>query len=246
MRNDTLHILVMVAGLVAASLPAVAAPIKIVCMGDSITKAVRPGVTEAQSFEALLQNWLSERVGAVEVVNEGIGGEKTNEALARLAKAVVARKPDYVTIMYGTNDSFVDEGKTKVRLTLEDYTKNLRLLVTRLRAAGIRPILMTPSPLGDKLERVQTSPYKENGPNYLLVDYVQAVRTIAREQAVPLVDNFAAWAEAAFMGTDIDSLMVDGCHPNPAGHEMIAEIMYRVLAALLDRSPEAPGVAAPS
>jgi len=237
-----MNLVVTIAATVVLTACATAAPVKIVCLGDSITNAVRAGVTQEQSFEALLENWLSERVVTVKVINEGIGGEKTNQALARLAKDVVARKPDYVTIMYGTNDSAVNKGASQPRLPLETYEKNLRLIVQRLRAAGISPVLMTSPPLGNSFSYVEWAPYKEDGPNCMLIDYVRAVRRVAREDSVPLVDNFARWAETEYLGTDIDTLMGDGCHPNPAGHKLVAQTMYPVLAALLGGDQEPPGV----
>jgi len=217
-----------------------AAPVRIVCLGDSITRGVRQGVSQGQTYEALLQNWLTTQVAPTDVVNVGIGGERTDQAIGRLAKDVVAKKPDIVTIMYGTNDSAVDKGESEPRLPLATYESNLRLIVDRLRAAGIKPVLMSSPPLGRQFAYTAWSPYRERGPNCFLIDYVKAARAVAADEAVGLVDNFAAWAEASFMGTDIDTLMTDGCHPNPAGHEFIARTMYPVLARLLGGEPTPP------
>jgi lysophospholipase L1-like esterase len=63
--------------------------------------------------------------------------------------------------------------------------------------------------------------------------YVKTVRAVAVELEVPLVDNFGAWAERALLGEDLDALMIDGCHPNPAGHEAIAAAMLPVLLRTL-------------
>lgn len=55
------------------------------------------------------------------VANAGIGDERTDGALTRLEKDVLAPKPKVVLIMYGTNDSYVDKGATESRLTVEKY-----------------------------------------------------------------------------------------------------------------------------
>src|SRR5437764_889189 len=86
--------------------------LRIITLGDSITKGVRPGVTAEQTFASLMQRQLRAQGIAVEVENVGIGGERTDMALQRLEKDVIAKKPDVVTIMYGTNDSYVDKDKT--------------------------------------------------------------------------------------------------------------------------------------
>src|SRR5262249_40710872 len=126
------------------------AEVKIVTLGDSITRGVRQGVKPEATFAFLLQEALKKEGVAAEVVNVGIGGEDTTRARARLERAVIALKPQIVTIMYGTNDSWIDRGKKDSRLTPEGYRANLVKLIGDLRKAGIRPILMTEPCLGTK------------------------------------------------------------------------------------------------
>src|SRR5262249_42351277 len=116
------------------------APVKIVTLGDSITRGVRQGVKAEETFSHLLQESLRKEGINAEVVNVGVGGETTAGALARLSKAVIALKPRVVTIMYGTNDSYVDKGKKDSRLSADEYRANLRKLIDELRKAGITPI----------------------------------------------------------------------------------------------------------
>lgn len=233
--------LILIAGMLAiVAVQAHAAPIRIVALGDSITKGVRGGVTGAQTFEALLQVWLSAHVAPVEVINVGIGGERTDMALLRLDADVIALKPDYVLVMYGTNDSHIDAGKTDVRLPLQQYEQNLDTIIARLRDAGAKPILMTSIPMLHTHQHALRPPYAEQGPNYKLTEYVAACRQVAAGEDVPLVDNFAAWAEAAFLGADLPALTTDGCHPNPAGHEFLACTIYPVLARILGGDPTPP------
>ena len=203
--------------------------IRIICLGDSITKGARPGVAEDETYEAQLHKQLATRGIATEIINVGLGGERTDQAVRRLDADVIARKPALCTVMYGTNDSAVDQGGTEPRLPIADYEANLRRIVAALRAAGIVPLLMTPPPLGDRFDYMAWSPYKERGPNHLLVEYVRRVRNVADEEGVALVDNFARWAEVQLLGTDLDDLMTDGCHPNPLGQRLIAETMQGVV-----------------
>jgi lysophospholipase L1-like esterase len=58
-------------------------------------------------------------------------------------------RPAVVTIMHGTNDSYVDPGKEQPRLSAEQYGANLRRIIKELRQAGITPVLMTPPRWGD-------------------------------------------------------------------------------------------------
>ena len=71
------------------------------------------------------------------VHNVGIGGERTDLALQRLERDVLSQRPHFVTVMYGTNDSWVDGGKSASRLSEQQYEANLREIVRRLTAAEL-------------------------------------------------------------------------------------------------------------
>ena len=79
----------LVAGLMAAQ-NAAAEPLEIITLGDSITKGVRTGVKPEETFAALLEAELKARGVEAHVTNVGIGGERTDGALARLEKEVLA------------------------------------------------------------------------------------------------------------------------------------------------------------
>lgn len=209
----------------------VTAPVKIITLGDSITKGVRSGVTAEQTFATLVQVGLQKVGVAAEVTNVGIGGERTDQALARLEKDIIAQQPHIVTIMYGTNDSYVDIGKSEPRLTAHEYRDNLVQLVERLRRAGIQPVLMTEPRWG--------AAAKANGagehPNVRLEKYVQECREVAKELSVPLVDHYAYWTEKEKAGQDLGAWTTDQCHPNPQGHEEMAGLIVPVVEEIANR-----------
>lgn len=206
--------------------------LRIITLGDSITKAARPGVTAEQSFAAIIETQLRAQGIRVEVQNIGIGGERTDQALLRLDKAVIAQKPHLVTIMYGTNDGWVDPGKMESRLPLDKYETNLREIVARLKNAGIQPVLMTEPMFG---EGHRKNGVGEDG-NVRLAKYVELCRKVARETGTPLVDHFGHWG---FMATKRKQVLqdwtTDGCHPNPVGQEILAQRITQVLLPLVQR-----------
>lgn len=217
--------------LVPLSIHAEGPKVRVVTLGDSITRGVRKGVKSEQTYAALLQAGLKKRDIDAEVINVGIGGERTDQAIVRLAKAVIAKKPAVVTVMYGTNDSYVDRGKKQPRLSAKEYGENLARIVKALRTAGIRPILMTPPRWGEKAGLNG----KGESPNVLLEQYVKVCRKVAADTKTPLVDNFQHWSMKAKAGTNISTWMTDECHPNPAGHRVLAESVLPVLAKELKR-----------
>ncbi len=201
------------------------AALRIVTLGDSITRGVRPGVTVEQTFASLLQAELQKTGRPVEVINVGIGGERTDGALARLEKDVISKKPALVTVMYGTNDSYVDVDKTEPRLTVEQYRINLKAIIERLRAAKIQPVLMTEPRWGDKARKNGIGEH----PNVSLERYVVACREVAKEMKLPLVDHFHEWTWRNISGFDVGTWTTDQCHLNPAGHKVVAAAILKTL-----------------
>lgn len=210
--------------------------VEIVTLGDSITKAARPGVRRDETFAARLEETLAEREYPVRVTNVGIGGERTDQALARLEKDVLARQPRIVTIMYGTNDSYVDKGKNASRITVDEYRANLELLVKRLRAANIEPVLMTEPRWGASAGLNGAGEH----PNVRLEQYVAACRAVAQEMNVPLVDHYAHWLAAEQAGQVLGAWTTDQCHPNSQGQRILMETMLPVLEPLVQRLATEP------
>lgn len=202
--------------------------LKIVALGDSITRGVRSGVTRDQTFASLIQKQLTEQGHSVEVINVGIGGERTDQALRRLDQ-VLQQQPDIVTVMYGTNDSYVDKGKTASRISIDAYRENLDQIVAEVLQRGIRPILMTEPRWSDQ---ASTNGVGEN-PNVRLEPFVEACRDVASQWRVALVDHFADWTAAREQGADLHAWTTDGCHPNAAGHVRLAEKIMPVLKAVI-------------
>ena len=199
--------------------------LRIVTLGDSITRGVRPGVIAEQTFSALLEAELKKTGREVEVINSGVGSERTDGALARLEKDVIAKQPDIVAIMYGTNDSYVDKGQTEPRMTREVYAANLRQLVDRLIAAKIKPVLMTKPRWGNSAGKNGAGEH----PNVLLEKYLVACREVAKEKQVPLVDHFSLWTTRNASNFDIGQWTTDQCHLDPAGHKVVAAAILNVL-----------------
>jgi acyl-CoA thioesterase-1 len=205
------------------------APLKIVCLGDSVTRGVRPGVTAEQTFCVQLEKGLKEAGVAAQVINSGVGGHKTSDGLARFERDVLAHKPSHVVIMFGLNDSWIDTGQTASRLTVAEYAANLKKMLALLRERKIAVVLMTANPVA--------APKYPPERNVTLKPYVEAVRTLAREEQLPLVDLYARFAELALEGTDLNTLFTDAMHPNPKGHALIAALLQRELLAQQKRKP---------
>jgi sialidase-1 len=213
---------------------------KIVCFGDSTT-APRGNLI---IYADLLREQLSQSQIDTWVENSGIGSSHTDHARERFERDVLYHGPKVAIIQFGINDSAVDVWKkppaTNPRVALDRYRENLNLFVDTLQERNCRVILMTPNPIRwvEKTRQLYGhSPYDPNDPdgfNPLLKNYAAAVREIATAEDVELIDVYAQFESYdERVGQSIDDLLLDGMHPNEAGHRLVAELLMEKIPGLL-------------
>jgi lysophospholipase L1-like esterase len=81
------------------------APVRIVCFGDSVT-GLYYHTGGRRAYTDLLETALNRLCPRADVtmVNAGISGHTTRDALARLDTDVLPQRPSLVTVMFGLND----------------------------------------------------------------------------------------------------------------------------------------------
>lgn len=188
---------------------------------------------------------------AFNVYNEGIGGNRTDQGLARLSSDVQSRSPDLVVIQFGINDSAHDSGPgTPSRIALDlaeqygadgvpgggddhpyasrgNYTSNLTEIVTALLGDGIDVILMTPN---------RITSYNTVSEDRLTL-YVQVIRDVATAQGVPLVDLWTRYTQYMADTAPKSTLTLDGVHPNGLGQTLAARMLIPAIQELTDLNP---------
>lgn len=233
-------------GTIPVHLPPVAPapkPGAIWLFGDSTT-AHRPGAVEKVT-SVRLDEALQSIGSSLSVSNAGIGGHTTRDGLKRFDRDVLAHQPRVVVISFGINDAAVDVWKnppaTGPRVPLDEYRGNLKEIVTKTRAAGAKAIFMTPNPirwnskLRDLYGKPPYDPDDELGFDQPVLDsYRQAMRNVAAELSVPVLEVPRVW-EAALVetGGKVDNFLLDGLHPNDAGHAATAAALLPVVRDVL-------------
>jgi len=211
--------------------------VRIVALGDSTTNCVgKAGVTEETAWRALLAAELTKQLKRpVEVANAGVDADTAPLALKRLERDVLARKPDWVVILLGTNDAGFFRPPNGVadtpRVPVEEFEKTMREIVGRVRKAGAGVVLCTSLPMSGKYWLRDLAAYKQNGLNYLVKQYADVTRRLAKEFGLPLAEVHEAFEKHA----ERDALIPDGIHPNPAGQRLIADTLLPVLERALAR-----------
>jgi lysophospholipase L1-like esterase len=116
----------------------------------------------------------------VDCVNMAKGGASTRTFREQgLWDRALATKPDYMVIQFGHNDVVTKEHLDR-QVALPDYVENLKRFVTEARAAGIKPVLVTPL-----TRRYFESDGKVHSD---LGEYSEAMRGVAREMKTPLIE----------------------------------------------------------
>jgi acyl-CoA thioesterase-1 len=171
----------------------------------------------------------------LKVYNKGIGGQNSKGGRARFAKDVLALKPQYVFIYFGLNDTLNEPAFQ----TCEQYIDNLTWMVEAARQAGIEPVLctihhVTEAPL---YRRHKKESYGSEGPNGKIDRYNKALRALATEKKVKLVDFGAAVdregkagkTEAAAKKENHKIVSRDGVHLTPAGYALLARCFFETV-----------------
>jgi acyl-CoA hydrolase len=100
----------------------------IICFGDSITKGT--GATEGNDYPSLL----SQRLDAP-VINAGVDGNTTRDALQRIEKEVLTHNPRMVIVEFSGND-FLQ------RIPLQETLENLDKMVAMIQERGAMAVLL--------------------------------------------------------------------------------------------------------
>jgi lysophospholipase L1-like esterase len=199
--------------LVATSATFAASPVRIVLVGDSTVNdqgGWGPGFRSVFAPE-------------VEIVNLAKNGRSSKSFRAEgLWKPALDPKPSYVLIQFGHNDG---PGKGADRETdpKTTFRDNMSRYVDEVRAAGAQPVLVT---------SIVRRNFGEDGKikQDSLLPYVEAVRALAAEMKVPLIDLYAlTLAHAERLGpegcADIDARDAEGkrdhTHLGPRGRQEI-------------------------
>lgn len=195
--------------------------LKIVAFGDSVTRGVRDSVPQHLSWtfilERILNSWLEEDVT---VINAGVGGNTTEDALKRIEKDVLFVNPDLVLIMFGLND--------QARVPLKKYKKNLTKIVTTLKRKGIEPILMTPNPITENYSEIR------GYDNYLIAstrirNYADVVREVAWNKYTSLIDI----NDFFIRNPQLQKFLSDGVHPDAIAQSAMASFIAKHVLSYL-------------
>ncbi len=170
------------------------------------------------------------------VVNAGIGGNSTTDLLRRVDKDVLAKHPDVVIMMVGTNDML----NSNKMIDYETYTANLETLIKKIKSNGSELILMSPIPVDSVylFTRHDRAVFKET-PNEKIDKVGGIVKALATENKIHFYNlnaefkalNLPQHNQDVFIKNEKNSEKKDGVHPTALGYRFIAQNVYQFLKA---------------
>ena len=187
--------------------------IRFCALGDSITHG---GGSISVPPSTTIYNW--ETYCAIPIKNLGRSGDTTAELLARFESDVLPFRPEVLFIMAGVNDY-------RSNILGWESVENLSLLKAKCEQNGIKPVFLTPTPLNpaqiQKVNFVDLPPVDWQEHQKFICDWIRS-----QEFYIDVNDKLTD-AE----GNLLESLSVDGLHPDAEGKKIIGE----AVAAWLDK-----------
>ncbi|MFV0414970.1 MAG: SGNH/GDSL hydrolase family protein [Chthoniobacterales bacterium] len=191
---------------------------RIVCFGDSIT--LGKAQPEGSRWTSLLGTDLEcDFPGRFEIFNCGIGGNTTAQGLERFVADVSPLLPALVLIEFGFNDAHVPAGLRISRVSLAEFQRNLLEIMRLVRVGRGHPVLLVNHPI----PAVRSGAEQGNGKNYSanFRPYQPAIRLVAREAKVPLIDLERSMRRARVAFKDL--LSEDDLHLSRSGNSIYAK-----------------------
>ena len=146
--------------------------------GTTTVNLVRETQTWRSITARILMDWVE---GDVEMINAGMAGDTSSKGLARMERDVLSQSPDYVLMMFGAEDALAGV-ETKA------FRDNLEKIVDGIAARNARPVLMTPTPISERMTASGCTLEELRRRQERLSVLAQSVRKLAEEKSLPLID----------------------------------------------------------
>jgi lysophospholipase L1-like esterase len=203
-------------------------PVRVACVGDSITDGYQMPDKGHNAYPAQLANLLGP---GYDVQNFGVsgatlmrrGGYPYDQRPA--AAAALALHPDIVVVALGTNDTKTEN----IAAHPDDFMPSYRALIADFRAANPRAKIFICLPPPAFPEAMGISD------DVLRHEILPRIQQIAKEEKLPLIDLHTPLEDAA-------AFFPDKIHPTAEGAARIAEIVYGEL--MFATQPRANSLAA--
>ncbi|HUW26629.1 MAG TPA: arylesterase [Gallionella sp.] len=173
---------------------------QVLALGDSLTAG--NGVASGEAWPELLAN----RTGWA-VINGGVSGDTSGDALHRLPELLEKHDPVLVLVTLGGNDMLR-------HIPQAETVANLGQIITMIKLHGAKPVLLAtpkPSAMGAVFQNLSAADF---------------YREVADEHGIPLIEDAVAEVLSD------PQMKGDPLHPNAAGHAQLSLKIFDALKSI--------------
>ena len=187
---------------------------KMVCFGNSITNGYKVGSfgTVANPYPYVLERLLKQQYpnAALKVVKEGHNGWRSDQGAKNLSQLVLAKKPDFVTLMFGINDAYSG-------WTTTFFEQQMERIITQLKAQNMAVIIFSFTPF--------TTSYNEKA-----IAYLPVLKKLAQKHQCGFINLHKTLLDRAQKDKlDLDKVFPDEVHFGDDYYALIAEEIFKVM-----------------
>ncbi len=190
-------------------------PAKIVFAGDSITHGALHTYGSRDYTELFSERVRFERDRLLDVViKTGVAGWTTQMIRDNLEWNILQFRPHVVSIMLGMNDAVA--GKDATQLFKDNYNH----ILDELEESDSLVLLHTMNPIWAAGNNLRGD----------LPFYVEAIREIASQRKLPVIDHYLYWEEMFKADPTLSVKWMDNeIHPGALGHCAFARLLFKKL-----------------
>lgn len=188
--------------------------LKITAIGDSLTYGY---LLEDDSKK--WTNILSEKLD-LEIINKGINGNTTKDILQRFDQDILKQKSDIVIIWCGVNDLFQE-------ISLEEVVENISLMHKKCLENGIKPILISSTPLN-----IQHLDTQDDYIKYAVDTKVSKLSHKFKEKGYDFIDLYTPF-KLNQKDKDYSKYFTDNLHLSYKGNKLVSEILFKELINMI-------------
>jgi len=195
-------------------------------LADKTVLAFGDSLTARSGWVGMLGGFIG-----TEVINAGVGGDTTNNAITRFENDVLEKNPDVALVCFGMNDQAQSTSKKGPNVALETYIKNMTSIITELQKNGTDVILIAPHDAYAGQGYYKPGEYGLDYAYGNMKVFCEAVRAMAVQYNCGLIDIYAE-TQSVDMGKFLNK--GDGIHQSPEGHTLWAKYVSDYLLAKYD------------
>ncbi|MDD2708884.1 MAG: GDSL-type esterase/lipase family protein [Verrucomicrobiae bacterium] len=197
-------------------------PVKIGCLGDSITVGVGLKTPETSRYARVLESMLRKEFGydQVSVESRAVGGSDSVWGRSWLQRDFCGIQPDMVILHYGYNDKSRKFTSAFFAQSMEDYVNRIE---RKTNGEACLVLIPTMPGIGPRIN--------------MLDDYAGEIRALAKKRGLDCVDLHHVLKNTA----NLPSYFADMAHPNETGHQLMAATICNHIKNLAPNKPQNAG-----